>query len=379
MALIPNGRRTVYTNQVPYESDILTTGQYKMVDISWLAQVVLETGLVNPKFVAALPCAPITPPGMQVTVGSGAMYQFEPLEPTAWSVLPQDLAPEHDLFKQALNMAIQTFNTPAPVTPGDSVYYLIECQFQTVDENPVNRPYFNSADPTMPIFTVQSDTRQDLIVFQIITGAPGVAPVPPSASVGYTPLYNILVANGQTSIISGNITVAAGAPFITESLTQKISQATADTLYKPLSVKYSQVSFGASSTQNITPPGVDVKVLFDNVITDTFSWWDGTNYRFVPTIAGKFRITSMVYQPGTPNPEAKRLKLYKNGIFVRLLNDFGTEFDSTLNGSVIQTANGSTDYFEIYFQSDVYSLNIGANGPTTGTTFNLFEIEWLGS
>jgi hypothetical protein len=59
--------------------------------------------------------------------------------------------------------------------------------------------------------------------------------VTPAPDVGFTALWAITVANSQSTVTSGNIAMVSGAPFITESLTQKISQTTADARYAQIS------------------------------------------------------------------------------------------------------------------------------------------------
>jgi len=260
MSLILSGRVIVYTNQVPYEQDILRTNLYQLVDVANLAETVLGTGIGNPTLARGLPCTPISPPGMSVVIGPGVFYSFQFLDATAYGVLPVDTNVNHMQYKQGINLNPQTFATPAPVTaPGDSQIYLIQGEFQTQDVNNVSRPYFNSADPTMPIFNSNYDTREDLVFLSVKAGTPAPSPVAPTPDAGFTALYYVTVAYGQTSVISGNITVAPGAPFITESLTQKISASSGDARY----VQFSQY-------QNQSPVyGTDIGAL--NALAVTIS------------------------------------------------------------------------------------------------------------
>lgn len=226
MALYPNGRATVYTNQVPYELDVLRCGLFTMTAVSLLARCVLGTGIGDVPLFVRLACTPIVPPSLAVTIGEGACYFLEPMDATAWSVVPADTDPNHNMFKQGWFSDPVNFSTPAPVTPGNSVIHLIQARFNEVDVNNVSRPYFNSADPSMPIFNNNFDTRQDTIDVQIKLGIEAPIPTPPTPDPGYVALYYVTVAYGQTSIVGGNITLVPGAPFITESLTQKISSGT---------------------------------------------------------------------------------------------------------------------------------------------------------
>lgn len=242
--LVLNGRAIVYTNQVPFESDILRSNLYQMTALGQFATTMLATGLSSPVFARGLTCAPISPPGLQVTVGPGTFYEYEALDATQYGVLPADTNSNHQLFKQAINWDPVTLNTPAPSVSGNSVIHLVQVAFQTVDQNVVDRPYFNSADPTDPIFQEAPDTRQDVVSILLKPGVESASPTPPTPDAGYTGLYYVAVTYGQTTISSGNITVVPGAPFITESLTQKISKATADAYYvQPAQLQRSLFTF----------------------------------------------------------------------------------------------------------------------------------------
>lgn len=219
-----NGRRIVYTNQVPFESDVLATNDYIMSAISALADTVLGFGISRATTVRGLACAPISPPGMSVTIGPGVMYSFEFYDDTDYGVIPADTNVNHKLYKQAFNWDPVNIPVAAPATPGDSVIYLIQGIFETTDVNNVSRPYFNSANPSEPIFNNNYDTRTDRIILSAKQGTPSPTPSPPTPDAGYTALYYVTVANGQTSIISGNIakvSTVEGQPFITQGLTQK--------------------------------------------------------------------------------------------------------------------------------------------------------------
>lgn len=218
-----NGWVDVYTNQVPYELDILRTNMYSKTDLGFFIQTVLGVGVGNQLFCVGFPCAPIAPPGMSVTVGPGVIYYFDVLLPIAYSVIPPDSNPDHQIYKSYINFNTETFPTPAPVTPGTSIIYLIQAAHQTTTANIVSRPYFNDANPADPIFESQPDTLLDYTLLGVKSGVAASSPTPPTPDAGYIGLYYVTVGYGQTSIVSGDITVVPGAPFITESLTQKVS------------------------------------------------------------------------------------------------------------------------------------------------------------
>lgn len=106
----------------------------------------------------------------------------------------------------------------------------------------------------------------------------------------------------------------------------------------------------ASSNQNISK-NTYVKIEFNSTISG--SGWDGTNFRFKPTVPGVYLVTlfcyTEAYSGANPNVTRNILSLYKNG----------TEFSwtATANKSSITAAlsptltclvslNGSSDYIE---------------------------------
>lgn len=485
MAYYPSGRRIVYTNQVPFETDILATNNYNMAASSALAQTILGFGISEATTVRGLACTPISPPGMSVVVGPGVMYSLEDYDATDYGVIPADTSANHMLYKQAFNWNPVTLPVVAPATPGDSVIYLIEGIFVTEDVNNVSRPYFNSADPTMPIFNNNYDTRTDVVHLVAKQGVAGISPTPPTPDAGYTGLYYVTVANGQTTIISGNIakvSTVEGQPFITEGLTQKVSSSTVASGFVSIAnqqkstyvygndvgsvnaivvnpanpypayvggttidvliandntgpatlnvsgngnlairvgtssglaalagnelkagciatfkcngstaqlmtpandltstIQYSQVAFGATTNQTISgdTSSAPVKVNLNNTLYDPNSWWDGTLHRYVPTLAGRYRINWIghaVAEAGT-----FYTAVYKNGALARRVGETGSgNGASTVGGSFIILMNGSTDYLEP-FAAGTGTFTIGYDGSAgSGDKTCLFEIEYLG-
>ena len=104
------------------------------------------------------------------------------------------------------------------------------------------------------------------------------------------------------------------------------------------------------------------KVQFSTKTFDTNSCYDNsTNYRFTPTVAGYYNLTANIYLGTTgTNFYDCYVQIYKNGSqsgqyqHINLGSGNYTIWSSTINALV--SANGTTDYFEIY----VYS---GASAP----------------
>lgn len=347
MAIEPSGRRIVYTNQVPYETDILATNDYIMSAVSALAQTLLGFGIGEATTVRGLACTPVSPPGLAVVVGPGVMYSFEDYDATDFGVIPADTDSNHMLYKQAFNWNPVTLNLTAPATPGDSVIYLIEGIFETVDVNDVSRPYFNSTDPTVPIFNNNYDTRTDKIILVAKQGVPGISPTPPTPTAGYTELYYVTVANGQTSIISDNIvkvSTVEGQPFITQGLTQKASSSDISNAY------VTKAQLQQNTPVYITATGTD------NAITASpspaypnYSAGMGIKVKIASTNSGSATLNISGHGAVTikKETEAGLVNLQAGDLVAGAIKEFvydGTNFQ-LLNGdgqAVVESWNGST-------------------------------------
>lgn len=225
---VPNylgGMVEVYTNQVPYESDVLRTNLNLMIAISNLANSILGSGATSTPLVSGLACTPISPPGLSVVVGPGALYSMQDLLPTAYgNIYGPDTTTDHQQYKQCLLTDSATIATAAPAGVGNSIIYLIQCQAVNTQGNPsTSRPYYNSANPNVPTYLEAADTYVEVFTVEAKAGTASPVPTPPSPDAGWVPLYYVQVTHGQTTINSGDITVAANAPFITSNLSNKAS------------------------------------------------------------------------------------------------------------------------------------------------------------
>jgi hypothetical protein len=132
-------------------------------------------------------------------------------------------------------------------------------------------------------------------------------------------------------------------------------------LIKSVSFRATRTSYQAIATVST------VKVAFSTEDFDTNSDYDPTtNYRFTPTVAGKYRLSAqvLVYGSTIAAGEQFQLHIYKNGAAVRskLIYSYDTN-NFSIDISSLVTANGSTDYFEIYFYNgSATSTNIGNDG-----------------
>jgi hypothetical protein len=131
-----------------------------------------------------------------------------------------------------------------------------------------------------------------------------------------------------------------------------------------------------SASQSLAHDTVS-KVEVDSVIFDTDSCYDNTtNYRFTPTVAGKYVITGQVFIESL-NDDQMQIRIYKNGSILGLGGQRTGTGSATnqLNISLIDEANGSTDYYELYaFQDSGVAANINASTTQFRTWFSAYRI-----
>ena len=226
-------RAIVYVGAIPLETDILNTNKNSMVGLSKLSAAILgTTTLVN-----GFTCIPTGPASLQVQVTAGEIYSLQNTDSTAYSTLAADTV--NQLIKQGIQLGTVTLSAPAPATGGQSINYLVQVTYQDSDLLPVVLPYYNASNPSQAYSgpanagTTNNTVRKGLATVGIKTGISAAtgSQVTPTVDAGYTALFVVSVANGQTQITAPNIATSGLAPFISETLTQKISQTTGDARY----------------------------------------------------------------------------------------------------------------------------------------------------
>jgi len=118
-----------------------------------------------------------------------------------------------------------------------------------------------------------------------------------------------------------------------------------------------------TADQNVASANTWVKVQLNAEVYDTDNCFDSTtNYRFTPTKAGYYQFNSRIYFP-INNNYVNFLALYKNGTVVAQTNAGTNGTNANMAGppglSDLQSANGSSDYFEIYAYSTSAGNDIG--------------------
>ena len=128
---------------------------------------------------------------------------------------------------------------------------------------------------------------------------------------------------------------------------------TGDTVSGPFT---STPSFFATSDASTTISNSTwVKVSVPTELFDTNSNYDASTSRFTPTVAGKYFFTATILGNSASVGQLRELylALYKNGSNHTMfseenLNNGYDEYRRTATGTAIDTANGTSDYYEIY-------------------------------
>lgn len=262
-------RQTNYAYQNPAETDFLYAQRFMYEGLGLIAMDFLGTTAL----VAGLACTATGPASLNINIGPGRIYSLQTLEPTAWGQnasfggLAVDTATDHEILKQGLFRDTTAFSCPAPGTSGQSVNYLIEASFSEVDAVPLSLNFVSSTPPYPSVAPQTLNTvRQDKCVITVKAGTPATTgsqttPSPDASNLG---LWVVTVANGQSTITAGNISVYNSANFINETLTQKISQTTADGRYVLLattSPTYQKLTTSGNYTPSAGVKRIEVRMV----------------------------------------------------------------------------------------------------------------------
>lgn len=214
-----------YYGELVRNFDLLSINKNAMVGLAELSLATLGSG------VSLHGLAVTAGSGLTVSVARGHIYQAGPAIATAMGGgtlggLPVD---SHSIIKQGISLDPQVISGfAAPTTPGQSINYLVEVQYQDQESTPTVLPYFNAGNPqaqwagpgntTPPVS--QSYVRKGVVGVQIKAGAAATtgSQTTPAPDSGWTGLAVVTVAYGATSLNSGNIAVSGNPPFIPNSL-----------------------------------------------------------------------------------------------------------------------------------------------------------------
>ena len=139
-----------------------------------------------------------------------------------------------------------------------------------------------------------------------------------------------------------------------------------------------------SADQNYTD-NTETKVAFNNEVFDTGSMYDNSsNYRFTPTVAGKYYVYSLVVTDVTDLTNelyTSKISIYKNGAIYKGVDSMpdysGSSGWDIITQYVFATVsmNGSSDYVEIYAKAngDVDG-NFRGNGSLPYSNFGAYRL-----
>lgn len=217
-------RQIIYAGQIPLETDLLNTNKNTMVALAKLAAAMFGTSTV----VNGLACVPTGPASLTVNVNPGEMYSLANIDATAYSSIAADTT--HSILKQGIVLDAVNLSCPAPGTAGQSINYLIQATYQDSDTGTVALPYYNASNPTQAWSgpgnsgTAQPTVRKGIVTLSAKAGIAATtgSQTTPAPDAGYTGLWVVTVANGQTQITAPNIVQATNAPILPADLLHSI-------------------------------------------------------------------------------------------------------------------------------------------------------------
>lgn len=217
-------RQIIYDGQVPQTLDILNTNKNTMLAIAKMAADVFGTSTIA----TGLACVPTAPATMSVNVNPGQIYQNVVVDQTAYSDIALDTS--HSIVKSGILMDAQNFAITAPGTAGFSQNYLIQATFLETDTVNTVLPYYNSANPSQALNgpggsgSTQPTRRAGQVSLQLLAGTAATTgtQTTPAVTAGYIGLWVVTVANGASSITSGNIAPYPGQPILPSSVLASI-------------------------------------------------------------------------------------------------------------------------------------------------------------
>ena len=134
-----------------------------------------------------------------------------------------------------------------------------------------------------------------------------------------------------------------------------------------------------SATQTLSN-NTFTKLQVNTEIYDTDGCYDNSsNYRFTPTVAGKYLVYGCSQTGGSNNElHFSGTALYKNG---SQQTEHFTDFRDNRGGSanftytsIVMDLNGSSDYAELYARMNVNSGNVNIQGGQNITYFGAYRI-----
>ena len=175
----------------------------------------------------------------------------------------------------------------------------------------------------------------------------------------------IFVDNIKQQSSQGSGTITIGASGETVSFASGVKQS---------NILYPAFEAYSDSSQSLTD-NTYAKVALQTEAFDTNSNFDNSsNYRFTPTVAGKYYIEGQVFGRGSSASTCRTVyvSIYKNGSAYkesRIDFDANDAQRSTLNVSAVIDMNGSSDYVELYAAVNISSGSASLQENTKSNYF----------
>ena len=126
------------------------------------------------------------------------------------------------------------------------------------------------------------------------------------------------------------------------------------------------------SSDQSTSDAATTKAQINNVLIDTNNCYDNTtNYRFTPTVAGKYLVYGNLRSNSNTNSATEYFltHIYKNGSEVSQQGaDFRNNYGGLINSvysNIVLDMNGTSDYVELFGTHAVTSGAIGFDGSSS--------------
>lgn len=273
-------RRITYASQLAISLFALQDQKEAMIELAkGLSAILGPTTEID-----GFNCTQSTPPALTVDVAGGTIFENQDIDLTPFGTLPSQIPADtdHQILKLAYNLDTTQFSFTPPGTVGFSRADLIQMRLEEKDGASTSIPFYNGTG-NPPVFMTKDVLRIDSVIMNVKAGTPATSgtEVPPAPDSGYIGVWVVTTTNGQTTILNADIEPYPNAPFITEKLKDKISQATADARYaRPANIQSGQYVFADASgtntyTASLTPSltgltnGMVVNIGFVNVNTIT--------------------------------------------------------------------------------------------------------------
>lgn len=169
-------KRTVYTGELVQSPDILQLQQNVEIALAFISDAVIgHNGEVR-----GLNIGPTSPVSASVQMAAGSMYQLTEADATPWSDLGTDT---HTEVYQAIQR--DPINLPtvygAPSNPNQQIVYTLQGEIVQQDQNPTLLPFFDSANPTQPVYGAGGGLlnidRKYIVNTDVLVGSTFTAPV----------------------------------------------------------------------------------------------------------------------------------------------------------------------------------------------------------